>query len=49
MNLKDRLIYDNINIKTIDISTQKLDFQNCNIKLEKIQKDSITFLANSLS
>lgn len=49
MNLKDRLIYDNINIKTIDISTQKLDFQNSNIKLEKIQKDSITFLANSLS
>lgn len=49
MNLKDRLIYDNINIKTIDISTQKLDFQNCNIKLEKIPKDSITFLANSLS
>ena len=49
MNLKDRLIYDNIDIKTINISTQKLDFQDCNIKLEKIRKDSITFLANSLS
>lgn len=48
-NLKDRLIYDSIDINTIDTSTHKLDFQICNIKLEKIRKDSTTFLSNNLS